>query len=129
MQGMVQHEGAPPETDEIEASAMMRPLGIEAWPEAWRERLREEAEEQPGLIALWLCTASEVNVPVPESALYAVAWVRDAERTPLDGVHRAARLAFPERHVEWVLMDEPRHGESLAHLRAYPPIFPATPGS
>ncbi|MEY2519300.1 MAG: hypothetical protein QOF24_1059 [Verrucomicrobiota bacterium] len=51
-------------------------------------------------------------------ALHFPIWVRDYQRTPVDGVIRAARLAFPGRKLEFPRLDEEHHLDSIAALRA-----------
>jgi hypothetical protein len=106
------------------ARGTVEPLPPEEWPEAWRERLRLEAEEQPGLIALWLCRAVEMSDGSPLDAVHLVAWVRDIEHTAIGNVRRAAELAFAGRRLEWMYLDEAGHAEAVAAMRAYPPVFP-----
>jgi hypothetical protein len=95
-----------------------------AWPEEWRERLKGECEGQPGVIAVWIATVIKGTDNVAADALHFPIWVRDYQRTPVDGILRAARLAFPGRKLEFPRLDEKNHAQSIAALRTHPPVFP-----
>jgi hypothetical protein len=96
----------------------------DAWPEEWRARLKEEGEAQPGVIAVWLATVAKASDNVDADALHIPVWVHERKRTPIDGIIRAARLAFPGRKVEFVRLDEKNNAEAIAAFRPLPPVFP-----
>lgn len=113
----------------VSGSAVLRPLPPESWPVAWRARLHEEAEAQGGIIAVWLSTTEESSAPLPAGTLHLTVWVRDAEHTTTGNLRRAAEVAFPERHLEWLIIDEAQHAEAVAAMRAFPPVWPPASGA